>query len=438
MSKRTVKPALNALRGELTPPPDKSISHRAVLLSSISRGTGVIKNFLRSEDTVSTLNAFRSMGVRADDREDEISITGVGLRGLKEPPGSIDCGNSGTTMRLLSGVLAGSAFRSELTGDESLSARPMGRIIKPLRMMGADITARGEDRYPPLVITGGALRAISYEMPVASAQVKSAVLLAGLYARGTTEVIEPVRSRDHTERMLPHFGVSIHVDGMKISLEGGQEPVAADTVVPGDFSSAAFFVVAALTVPGSEVLIKGVGLNPLRTGLLGVLESMGAEVEVRPTGGAQGEPVGDIYVRNSGAGLRAVDVTGEMVPALIDEFPVLCIAAARASGVTRISGAGELRVKESDRISAVAEGLRAMGVEVEEFPDGMSIRGTEALKGAEVSSRGDHRVAMAFSVAALSARGETVIDGAEAVGVSFPGFFETLKGLGGGKRGRGG
>lgn len=431
MSKETVKPAARALKGEITPPSDKSISHRAVMLSSISSGTCVVRNFLRSEDTMSTLNAMRALGVDIDDEADEIIVRGAGLRGLKAPDVSIDCGNSGTTMRLLSGILAGNAFSAELKGDESLSARPMGRIIKPLRMMGAQISASDEDKYPPLRIAGGPLRAISYELPVPSAQVKSAVLLAGLYARGTTEVIETVRSRDHTERMLPHFGVRLQFDGMKISLDGGQELQAADTTVPGDFSSAAFFLVAALTVPGSEVVIRSVGLNRTRTGLLGALNSMGAGIEVRQSSGREqsGEPVGDLYVKNTGR-LRAVDITAGMVPALIDEFPVFCVAAALAEGVTTIRGAAELRVKESDRIAAVAEGLRAMGSEVEEFQDGLSIKGTEALKGgSQVSSKGDHRVAMAFSIAALSARDDTVIEGADAVGVSFPAFFNMLEGL---------
>ncbi len=418
----------STLKGEITPPPDKSISHRAVILSSLAKGRSSIRNFLRAADTLSTMNAFRALGISIEDHGKEVKIDGKGARGLSEPPGPIDCGNSGTTMRLLCGVLAGNAFRSVLTGDESLRRRPMGRVIKPLGRMGARMTARDGNEYPPITIVGGALKAITYEMPVASAQVKSAILLAGLYADGVTEVIEPRKSRDHTERMLPLYGVGVEVDGNRIRLVGGAELRAVGLDVPGDFSSAAFFIGAALMVEGSEVLLRSVGLNPLRTGLLDVLGRMGAEVKVENIREVAGEPVGDLYCTSYP--IRGVTVGADEVPSMIDEFPLLCALAARAEGTTTITGASELRLKESDRVSAMAEGLRAMGVEVEEFEDGMSINGGARLKGATIDSRGDHRVAMAFSVAALAAEGTTTIEGADAVDISFPGFYSTLRRLG--------
>ena len=414
------------LRGEVTPPPDKSISHRAVMLSSIAKGTSVIRNLLRAGDTMSTLNAMRALGVDIKDRE-EIIIEGGGLYGLKEPSAPIDCGNSGTTMRLLSGILSGNPFFSVLTGDESLRSRPMKRVVDPLREMGARIMGRDEDRYPPLAIRGGALRPIRYEMPVASAQVKSAILLAGLYAEGETGVVEPVKSRDHTERMLPSYGADVRREGLVVSVKGPAELRAHDIAVPGDFSSAAFFIVGALIVPGSEILVKGVGLNPTRTGLLSALEKMGAEIKTENLKELSGEPVGDLYIKSAG-GLKGIEITGETLPSLIDEFSVLCIAGAIAEGTTAIRGAGELRVKESDRVRAMSEGLKRMGADVEEHTDGLSIKGG-SLKGAEVDSRGDHRIAMAFSIAGLIAKGKTTVRGAEAANISFPGFYKILEGL---------
>jgi 3-phosphoshikimate 1-carboxyvinyltransferase len=416
-----------ALRGEVTTPPDKSVSHRAIIISSIASGRSRVSNFLRAGDTLSTVGAMRTLGVEIEDKGSEMIVNGKGLRGLKEPSGAIDCGNSGTTMRLLSGVLAGNSFRSVLTGDESLRKRPMARVIKPLSMMGADITASEGNKYPPITIRGGGLKGIRYEMPIASAQVKSCLLLAGLYADGTTEVAEPAKSRDHTERMLPAYGVPVEVDGLRVKVSGGAEPTAADIDVPGDFSSAAFFIGAALMVEGSEVTVKGVGLNPLRTGLINVLGMMGANISVENERNLSGEPMGDIVARHSR--LKGVDIGGETIPSMIDEFPLLCVVASVAEGTTNIRGAEELRVKESDRVKAMAEGLKAMGVEVEEHPDGLSISGTGQLKGAHVRSMGDHRVAMSFAVAALAAESETTIEGAEAADISFPGFYETLRGL---------
>ncbi|MDP2168381.1 MAG: 3-phosphoshikimate 1-carboxyvinyltransferase [Thermodesulfovibrionales bacterium] len=415
------------LKGEITPPPDKSISHRAVILSSISGGRSVIRNFLVAGDTMSTLNAMAALGVGIKQGK-EIIIEGAGLHGLKEPLSPIDCGNSGTTMRLLSGILSGNPFFSVLTGDESLSLRPMARVITPLRQMGSNIISRGGDRYPPIAIKGGGLKAVRYKMPVASAQVKSAILLAGLYAEGSTEVIEPVKSRDHTERMLPFYGADVRVDGLNTRVTGGVELKGGRCDVPADFSSAAFFIVAGLIVEGSEILIKKVGLNPTRTGLLDALKRMGASIKIEKNPReVSGEPVGDLYCKAS-QGLHGIKITGETIPSLIDEFPILCIAAACADGVTTIKGAEELRVKESDRIKAMADGLRKMGVEVKELSDGLSIKGGP-LKGASIDSRGDHRIAMAFSIAGLCASGKTIIKGAEAVDISFPGFYEMLKGL---------
>ncbi|MDH5203484.1 MAG: 3-phosphoshikimate 1-carboxyvinyltransferase, partial [Nitrospirota bacterium] len=392
-------------KGKFSPPPDKSISHRAVIFSSLSKGKSVIKNFLRSEDTMRTLNAFRTLGVNIEDKGNDLIIKGNGMYTLKEPLNVIDCGNSGTTIRLLSGVLSGNPFFSVLTGDESLRKRPMARVINPLRQMGAEILARDENRYPPIAIKGRALHAIKYTMPVASAQVKSALLLAGLYADGETEITEPVKSRDHTERMLPAFGAEITVDGLRIIIKGGTELDAIDIHVPGDFSSAAFFLAAALLMRDSDVTIKDVGINPTRIGFISVLKEMGAVIEIINIRSAYIEPVADIHCRG-GAELKAITIEKDQIPAMIDEFPILCVAATQATGITTIRGAEELRVKESDRIKTMVNELRKMGAEIEEFEDGLSIRGKAGLKGAVVESYGDHRVAMAMAIAALIADGK--------------------------------
>lgn len=422
-------------KGEFSPPPDKSISHRAVIFSSLSKGKSVIKNFLRSEDTMSTLNAFRKLGVEIEEVKGgeggfsgDLIIKGNGFYGLKEPLNVIDCGNSGTTIRLLSGVLSGNPFFSVLTGDEFLRKRPMARVINPLTQMGAEIIARDENRYPPIAIKGKRLNAIKYTMPVASAQVKSALLLAGLYAGGETEITEPVKSRDHTERMLPAFGAEITVDGLRITIKGGTELEAIDIHVPGDFSSAAFFLAAALLINNSDITIKGVGMNPTRTGLINAIKVMGADIEITNIRSAYIEPVVDIHCRG-GAELKAITIEKDQIPAMIDEFPILCVAATQATGITTIRGAEELRVKESDRIKTMANELRKMGAEIEEFEDGLSIRGKAGLKGAVVESHGDHRIAMAMAIAALIADGTTTIHGISSVNISFPGFFEILKKL---------
>jgi 3-phosphoshikimate 1-carboxyvinyltransferase len=417
-----------SFKGEFTPTPDKSISHRAIIFSSLSQGKSVIRNFLRADDPVSTLNACRTLGVAIDDKGDEIIVNGRGVHGLKEPFNVIDCGNSGTTIRLLSGVLSGNPFFSILTGDESLTKRPMARVINPLSRMGAEIMARAENRYPPVAIKGKKLQPIEYIMPVASAQVKSAILLAGLYADGETSIIEPAKSRDHTERILPAFGAEIIIEGLRVRIKGGTELKGTDVYVPGDFSSAAFIVIGALLIKDADISITGVGLNPTRTGLLEVLKEMGAEVEISNMRNLSGEPVADIHCRG-GAELKAVSVTREKIPALIDEFPILCVAATQAEGTTTIRGAGELRVKESDRIKSVVTELRKMGVELEEFEDGVSIKGKSELRGAVIESYGDHRIAMAMSIAGLIADGTTTICGVSSVNISFPGFFQILRRL---------
>lgn len=411
-------------KGELYPPPDKSISHRAVIISSLSKGKSIIRNFLRAEDPLRTINAFRALGIDIKDTGDEILIEGKGIYGLREPDDVIDCGNSGTTMRLLSGVLSGNPFFSVLTGDESLRRRPMSRVIVPLREMGAEIMAR-KDNFPPIAIKGRRLNAIKYAMPVASAQVKSAVLLAGLYAEGETEIIEPFKSRDHTEKMLPAYGAEIKVEGLHVRIKGGTELRGLEMYVPGDFSSAAFFIVGALLIKDSEIMLRGVGINPTRTGLIEVLKQMGADIGISTIREVSGEPVADIYCRG-GRELKAITIAGEGIPAMIDEFPVLCVAATQAVGVTTIRGAGELRVKESDRIRAMIRELRKMGAAIEEFEDGLSINGKVGIRGATIESYGDHRIAMAMSIAALIADGTTVINNIASVNISFPGFYDAI------------
>ncbi len=414
------------LRGKVIPPPDKSISHRAVILGSLSEGKSIIKNFLRAEDPMRTLEAFRQMDIDIEDKEDEIAINGKGLAGLKEPKGAIECGNSGTTLRLLCGVLAAQPFSSVLTGDLSLTRRPMQRIITPLREMGAEITAR-TGGYAPVSIKGGNLRPISYKSPVASAQVKSAILLAGLFCDGVTSVIEPAKSRDHTERMLKAAGVNIEIKGLEVRVHGKARLNPLDINIPGDFSSAAFFIVAGAIIPDSEILVRAVGVNPSRTGLIDILKRMGAEIRIENKRETSGEPVADIHIRYSE--LKGVDIGGDIILRAIDELPILCIAACRAHGMTKITGAKELRVKESDRIASMTKELRKMGVIVEELEDGLVIEGREDLVAATTQSHGDHRVAMALAIAGRAAKGETIIENTECVNTSFPGFMKMLDGL---------
>ena len=409
------------LRGEIRVAGDKSISHRSIMLGSIAEGVTEVEGFLEGEDSLATLAAFRAMGVRIErPSTGRVSVHGVGLRGLCPPPSDLDLGNSGTSMRLLAGLLSGQPFDSRLTGDASLTRRPMARVATPLRMMGARIDT-AEGGRPPLLIHGGsALRGIDYQMPVASAQVKSALLLAGLYAQGVTSVVEPAPTRDHTERMLSGFGYSVIKDGARAQLQGGGRLTATRIQVPADISSAAFFLVAASIAPGSDVVLRDVGINPTRTGVIDILRLMGASIELLAERESGGEPVADLRVR--GAPLRGIVIPVELVPLAIDEFPVLFVAAACAEGETLLRGAEELRVKESDRIEVMATGLRALGVELETFPDGIRIRGRDTLDGGSIDSCGDHRIAMAFSVASLRASDAIAIADCANVATSFPGF----------------
>ncbi len=416
------------LRGELRVPWDKSISHRAIMLAALAEGASRIAGFLEGEDTRATARAFAQMGVRIEAPADgERVVHGVGLHGLCAPADAIDCGNAGTAMRLLTGLLCAQRFDSRLTGDASLSRRPMRRVIEPLTRMGAQIDAEPGD-VPPLRIHGGrALRGIAYESPVASAQVKSAVLLAGLYADGETSVREPQPTRDYTESMLAAFGWPVTYAPGLARLTGGHRLHATELRVPADFSSAAFFLVAATIVPGSELVLREVGMNPRRTGLLEALRAMGADIRVENPRGAGAFAVADLVVRH--APLAGSDVPAELVPDMIDEFPILFVAAAAAKGMTRIRGAAELRVKESDRIAVMANGLRALGVRVEETPDGASIEGG-AIDGGEVDAAGDHRCAMSFAVAGAIARDPVRIRDCANVATSFPGFVELANGCG--------
>ncbi len=413
------------LDGSLRVPGDKSISHRSIMLGSLAEGTTEVEGFLEGEDALATIQAFRDMGVVIEGpQQGKVTVHGVGLRGLKAPPGPLYLGNSGTSMRLLAGLLAAQPFDSVLTGDASLSKRPMNRIAKPLRAMGAVIETAPEGR-PPLTIRGGQrLSGMHYAMPMASAQVKSCLLLAGLYAAGETAVTEPAPTRDHTERMLRGFGYPVRVQGATASVEPGHRLSAARIEVPGDISSAAFFLVAASIAEGSDLLLEHVGVNPTRTGVISILKLMGANIELQNLREVGGEPVADIRVRS--ARLRGIDIPEDLVPLAIDEFPVLFVAASCAEGRTVLRGAEELRVKESDRIQVMAGGLQALGVDARPTPDGIVIQGGP-IGGGEVWSHGDHRIAMSFSVAALRARAPIRIHDCAAVATSFPNFLALAK-----------
>ncbi len=413
------------LQGEITVPGDKSISHRSVILGSLAEGTTRVRGFLESEDCLNTVRAFRALGVSIDSpAPGELVIGGVGLKGLSEAADIIDIGNSGTGIRLICGVLAGQPFYSVITGDESIKKRPMARVVEPLREMGAWIFGREGGKKAPLTITGGELFPLDYKSPVASAQVKSAVLLAGLFADGDTSVTEPALSRNHTELMLRGFGANVRSEGLTATVTGHPKLVAQDLTVPGDISSAAYFIVAALIVPGSEVTVRNVGVNPTRTGILDALVSMGADITLENLREEAGEPVADITARTSA--LHGTEIRGDLIPRLIDEVPIIAAAAAVASGDTTIADATELRVKETDRVATVAAELSKFGVEIEERPDGMIIHGGATLTGAVCHSHGDHRIAMSCAIAGLAARGETTIGGTECIRTSFPNFEELL------------
>jgi len=421
----TVEPADTGLKGEITPPGDKSISHRALIFSSLASGRSEISGLLESEDTLATMKACEQLGAVVDRDRGNVFITGTG--GSFNPPSSglLDMGNSGTAMRLLAGVLSGQDFDSTLSGDESLNSRPMKRIVVPLTMMGADIHPTQAGTAPLSIRACSGLKAIEYVSPVASAQIKSCVLLAGLFASGTTSVREPRLSRDHTERMLPIFGVNLP---SPCSVEGGSRLTACRFAVPADISSAVFALAAAAMTPGSDVLLRQVGLNPTRTGFLRCLEAMGADISISNQSAQSTEPVGDIRLVFNDR-LKAIDVPESIIPDMIDELPLLMALAATSSGVTRIRGAAELRVKESDRIAVMAAGLKKMGVELQEYPDGIDIKGGK-VSGSRVESAGDHRCAMSFAVLGLVASGRVMIEDAEFIATSYPGFDRDMALLG--------
>lgn len=417
------------LVGSCKVPGDKSISHRAALIGAIANGITVIKNFQKGADCLSTLRCLKALGIEVQEKGNEILIKGRGLNGLTEPEVVLDAGNSGTTMRLLLGILAGQDLFAVITGDKSLRQRPMGRVVQPLQKMGVQVWGRAQGTKAPLAVKGiSNLTPIYYQLPVASAQVKSAILLAGLYAEGTTTVVQPALTRDHTERMLPAFGAPLKVENLTVQIQGKPLLRGQDVHIPGDFSSAAFLLVAATIIPESDLLIQDVGINPTRTGILEVLERMGAKISFLNERMWGGEPVADLHVRYSH--LKGIEVKGGLIPRVIDEIPILAVAAAKARGITEIRDAAELRVKETDRLKVMAIELQKMGVDVEELSDGLRIRGGKLFRGSVVHSWGDHRVAMALTVAGLVGAGETVINDIECIEVSFPGFVELLRSLG--------
>ncbi|HTG59318.1 MAG TPA: 3-phosphoshikimate 1-carboxyvinyltransferase [Terriglobia bacterium] len=419
---KKIKPA-KGVTGSVQLPGDKSISHRYAMLGAIAEGRSEIHFFSPSADCQSTLTCLSKLGVDIQRKDNAVTVQGLGLHGLRPPREVLDAGNSGSTMRMLAGILAGHAFRSVLSGDASLSRRPMQRIIDPLTRMGARIQST-EGARPPLEIEGGALQPIRYELPVASAQVKSAVLFAGLYGEGKTEVVEQVATRDHTEIALEQMGVEIGRHGHTISVRGPARLEGKTTHVPGDISSAAFFLAAALLVPESNLVIQNVGLNPTRTAVLDVLASMGGDIRVLNVEMLHGELIGDVRVGSSR--LEGDEIPAALIPRLIDELPVLAVVGTQTEKGLSFRGAGELRVKESDRLESIAKNLRRMGAEVEELRDGLRVAGRQALCGAEIDSYGDHRIAMAFAVGGLVAQGTTLIRGGDCVDVSFPGFFNQL------------
>ncbi len=414
-----------AFQGEIDVPGDKSISHRAFILASIAKGTSVIRGAQKGKDCLSTLGCMRKLGVEIEEEDESFVVKGAGFGGLREPSDVLDCQNSGTTMRIISGVLAAQNFYSVLTGDSSLRRRPMQRIIEPLSQMGAKIWSR-KGGYPPLSIKGGSLRGIRYILPVASAQVKSSILLASLHAEGETELEEPHLSRNHTEIMLKYMGAKIRIKGKKIQISGPQELEAREFKIPGDISSAAFFIGGASILEGSCVMVNNVGVNPTRAAFLKILQKMGAQIEVKNERIECGEKVADVQVRGTGH-LKGVKISGDVIPQVIDEVPILAVVACFAEGETIIEGARELRVKETDRIKALVTELSKMGACIKEMEDGMIIKGGGKLKGAEVESWEDHRIAMALAIGGACAKGETKIKNASCINISFPGFQDTLE-----------
>lgn len=418
----------HGLKGEIVVPGDKSISHRAVMFGSIAKGLTEIHNFLQGADCLSTIACFKKMGISIENKGDKVFVQGNGLHGLKQPGCALDCGNSGTTTRLISGILCAQDFQTALTGDASICKRPMKRIIEPLSLMGADITSIDNSGCAPLLIKGRPLHGIHYLSKVASAQVKSAVLLAGLYADSPTSVTEPYTSRNHSEIMLGLFGAQVSALNTTATVHPASELHGTKVMVPGDISSAAYFIAGGLMVPGSRLLIRNVGMNPTRDGIIRVCQDMGADLQILNRKEGQGEPTSDILV--SHGALHGTEIGGAMIPSLIDELPIIAAMACMAEGQTVIRDAAELKVKESNRIAVMAENLRAMGADVRETEDGMVIRGGRPLHGASLDSHGDHRIAMTFAVTALCADGNTQIKDAECVNISYPGFYEDLQRLG--------
>mgnify|MGYP005794398859 FL=1 len=415
---------VKSLRGEITVPGDKSISHRAVMFGSLAQGTTTVENFLRGADCLSTIDCFRRLGIQIDETQELITIHGKGLHGLTAPSQLLDAGNSGTTTRLISGILSGQSFETTLTGDASIQKRPMKRIIEPLTQMGASITSLHGNGCAPLNIQGRPLHGIHYTTKVASAQVKSSILLAGLYADSATSVTEPALSRNHSELMLRQFGADVQTEGTTATIQPGSALAGQKIVVPGDISSAAYFIAAACITPESELLIRNVGTNPTRDGILRVCRMMNADVTILPHAQNDGEPSADLLIRSSS--LKGCVIEGELIPTLIDELPVIAVMACFAEGTTIIRDAAELKVKESNRIDVMSENLTAMGAQVTATDDGLIIEGGRPLRGAAIDSHLDHRIAMSFAVAALNADGETEIQDAECVNISYPAFYQDL------------
>ena len=429
MGTQALKYNQNSLNGEIIVPGDKSISHRSVMFGAIAKGVTTVTGFLMGEDCLSTVSCFRQLGVDIEQTDDQLIINGNGLNGLKEPEEVLNVGNSGTTIRLLMGILAGRDFHSTVLGDESIGKRPMTRVTKPLTEMGAIIDGRENGEYPPLSIRGGDIHGIVYHPPVASAQVKSCILLAGLQAKGVTTVVEPEKSRDHTERMIRQFGGQVEEEGLAVSVSGGQELKGTTIHVPGDISSAAFFLVAGAIVPNSTIILKNVGLNPTRTGIIDVMKEMGADlkIDVKSTDDLM-EPVGDLTIRTSN--LKGITIGGELIPRLIDEIPVIALLATQAEGETIIKDAHELKVKETNRIDTVVNELTKLGANITATDDGMIIKGRNHLKGGStVSSHGDHRIGMMLAIAALICDNEVQLQQKEAIAVSYPTFFNDLEDL---------
>ncbi|MGG0716702.1 3-phosphoshikimate 1-carboxyvinyltransferase [Robertmurraya massiliosenegalensis] len=426
MKATPLKINIEKLQGQIVIPGDKSISHRSIMFGAIANGTTSVTNFLTGDDCLSTISCFRKLGVEIEQQGDQATIYGKGFSGLKEPRGVLDVGNSGTTIRLMLGILAGRPFFSTLIGDQSIGKRPMTRVTKPLLSLGAKIDGRSGGEYTPISVRGGNLKGIEYPLPVASAQVKSAILLAGLQADGQTTVIETSKTRDHTERMIKHFGGDIEVDGLSVTVQGGQTLKGMNVQVPGDISSAAFFLVAGAIVPNSEITLKNVGLNPTRTGIIDVMKEMGADLQITNVK-EEFEPTGDLIIKTSS--LKGTTIEGSMIPRLIDEIPVIALLATQAEGVTIIKDAEELKVKETNRIDTVVHELQKLGVKIESTNDGMIIYGNQRLSGGIVNSHGDHRIGMMLAIASLICKEETSLENTEAISVSYPNFFNHLQSL---------